>query len=1526
MAGSRRFQGLVWVLPVLAMFVGEAVAETCTSVQDGNWNTTSTWSCTGGVTRPGAADDVVIVSPHTVTLDGTRWATNLQIKAGATLDGNNKNLTVNSGAITISGTYNTAGGNLTTTGGGSLTIDAGGIFNFNNGNASIGGDVVVNGTLTSGGDAIQMTGANTTVSGTGTISNTDFEIDASGISLPVGSTLEFSNGAQLRVGNNNTASFTLDGTITGFGMAAGDRIVRVYQNSGMTINGTINAPNTYIRIEQNAAITNNGTVSVQYLRTDAVTSVWTQGNNSNLTLSVNTPAGDWNGVLNALAVGNTVTFNGTATPFDPATYYNIGGSAVTCPLPAGITVLGTSPCAPPPGSTSVTANPTVCINDAGIGSQTWGTLSGPSASDNSYATASITNSQITNYLKCTGYNFSIPSNATITGIALAVENHSQRTINDFAAQLVKGGVIQPTNYATNTRFPAADAYTTYGGASDLWGGVWTVADINNANFGVAFAAQRGPYNSPDTAFVDHMPVTVTYTLPSFPSVLSIDLADVNPTNTGTSVNWTVTFNQIVTGVNAADFVLVPGGGVSGETITAVTGSGANWTVTANVGSGTGTLGLNLVDDDSIVDSGGLKLGGTGAGNGNFTGQVYTVEAPMACVMDSFSTGTLDSTLWSVRTIMGAFTPQVVNVGGGDYRLRLTNTVGNEATFAQLKRTFPGAGNKVVLEIDYFAYGGSGADGIAVTFSDSTVSSTTGGFGGSLGYAPNGTNDGFGGGWLGIGLDEWGNFPNPTEGRSGYPAGWTAPVTANTAAGLYKTNVSVRGSGNAQTGYALLANTGVLATAVAPPTGAAGDTPYRFRITLDHSDNVHAYVTVERDTTGTGNSYAILVPKFDVKAANSGQAAVPANWLVSFTGSTGGSTNNHDFKRVKVCANTILGGGPHHFEITHTDGQGVTCTPSTLTIKACADATCATPYTAGVSGTLSATGTPTVNWGGGSNAFTIAAGSSSATKDIQVATVGSVVLDVASTPAPSSATTCSWGACTFTSADSALLVSAPNHLAESASTLTIRAVKSAPGNPLVCVPGMTGDKTVNLKCGYTNPASGTQAVRVGGTALNAGNDAAAACDAGGANVGLTFNPSGIATPSLQYADVGKMSVSANYTGTAGSMDAGLVMTGSGSFITAPASFSVTGVTAGPIIADNLFSATVTALNAVGDVTPNFGNEDAPEGTTLSSVLAMGAGTWVNPALGGTTAILGTSFVDGAATVSDLTWAEVGAINLNAALTGGNYLTSGLTTASGSTATSTTFIPDHYTTEIVSAGGLPMTCPDASCPVNPLGASGMVYSGQPFTVKVTAKNPAGTTTTNYQGAYAQDVTLSGGATGTLSNPLLLASNFTLGEGTTTSLPAFTFTAAGPAAPADIQIHATGTGVSATAQSSGTDESALKIAYGRIKLPNAYGSELLPLTLDAIAQYYGTSGWTKSLTDNVTILGLAANYAVGTGSTTPTPLNGAMSGGKLSVSLSKPGVEGVATIMPSAHPYMGLVAGKVTFGVYKGNREFIYQREAY
>jgi len=109
-----------------------------------------------------------------------------------------------------------------------------------------------------------------------------------------------------------------------------------------------------------------------------------------------------------------------------------------------------------------------------------------------------------------------------------------------------------------------------------------------------------------------------------PAVSSIVRVNTSPTN-ATSVQYTVTFSESVTGVDANDFTLNVAG-VTAASVTGVSGTGSTYTVTVNSGSGNGTIRLDLTDDDTIADGAGNKLGGTGAGNGNFTsGQVYTMD-------------------------------------------------------------------------------------------------------------------------------------------------------------------------------------------------------------------------------------------------------------------------------------------------------------------------------------------------------------------------------------------------------------------------------------------------------------------------------------------------------------------------------------------------------------------------------------------------------------------------------------------------------------------------------------------------------------------------------------------------------------------------------------------------------------------------------------------------------------------------------------------------------------------------------------
>lgn len=121
-----------------------------------------------------------------------------------------------------------------------------------------------------------------------------------------------------------------------------------------------------------------------------------------------------------------------------------------------------------------------------------------------------------------------------------------------------------------------------------------------------------------------------YTLSLEPTIPRVDLiqrTSPNPAIPGSTVGYSVFFSSAVTGVDAADFV-VSMTGVTGAFVSNVAGSGSIYTVSVNSGSGVGSLRLDLIDNDTIVNTLGMPLGGIGLGNGSFTtGPSYTMAVP-----------------------------------------------------------------------------------------------------------------------------------------------------------------------------------------------------------------------------------------------------------------------------------------------------------------------------------------------------------------------------------------------------------------------------------------------------------------------------------------------------------------------------------------------------------------------------------------------------------------------------------------------------------------------------------------------------------------------------------------------------------------------------------------------------------------------------------------------------------------------------------------------------------------------------------
>ncbi len=683
---------------------------------------------------------------------------------------------------------------------------------------------------------------------------------------------------------------------------------------------------------------------------------------------------------------------------------------------------------------------------------------------------------------------------------------------------------------------------------------------------------------------------------------------------------------------------------------------------------------------------------------------------LGCITDDFSQPPL-SVNWAAAKSGGTFTPSIISG-----RLRLTEAVTSQATSITYQRLFPAASNLVTIEFDQAAYGGSAADGIAMVLSDATVTPQPGSSGGPLGYGYKTNAPGFAGGWLGVGIDEYGNFR--AEGGAN-----NQTSKANT--------VSIRGSGSAYSGYRYLFGTDTLS-----PTIHSGNSypspPHRYRLTVDSRTSGQALVTIQRNT---GSGYVTLIPTFNA-IVQTGQAALPANFYLSFTGSTGASTNIHELDNVRICSisSRPVGQQIDHFEFDHS-GQGLTCNPEEMTIRACADASCSTLVTSSVTAVLSPSTLTDGGWVGG-NSVTFTTGTTKV--KLRKSTAGSTTIGVtSSTPStkPLSKTLCRAGSgalseasCTLTFADSGFVFDVPDKIANQPATgVVIKAVKKDDSTKQ-CVPGFASvSRTLNFWSSYISPSTtvnpANPTVTVNGTAVGA--SAAAPV-----SIPLAFDSAGQATlSSVNYVDAGQMQLDASYTGSTTNGDDGLVMTGSDQFISRPLGLCVqpeTTCNAGNVScpyfkrAGEPFTLTIsgrawektndTDLCSGNITTPNFALAAIPLGSTLVAPTTGGAATV------GTSSYSHQASSSGTQTVSQSV-SEVGVFKFTA--TPPSYL--GMTIPVASSLATGRFTPYNFA---VSNGSVSAGCGSFS------------YMDQPMPTRftVTARNLSGGTTSNYRDEFA------------------------------------------------------------------------------------------------------------------------------------------------------------------------------------------------
>jgi hypothetical protein len=191
-------------------------------------------------------------------------------------------------------------------------------------------------------------------------------------------------------------------------------------------------------------------------------------------------------------------------------------------------------------------------------------------------------------------------------------------------------------------------------------------------------------------------------------------------------------------------------------------------VTVNTGSGDGTIRLNVVDNDTIMDGSSFPLGGTGTGNGSFiTGQVYTINKTLTFISSAAQDGwlletselsslggTLNSTAGTIRLGDDATRKQFLSILSFSTSSIPDTAVITGVTLKVHQHSVTGGGNPLTIFQGFMADIKTGIFGSAATLQTSDFQAATSK---TLGpTSPTPAN----GGWFSLNLTAGKTFINP----------------------------------------------------------------------------------------------------------------------------------------------------------------------------------------------------------------------------------------------------------------------------------------------------------------------------------------------------------------------------------------------------------------------------------------------------------------------------------------------------------------------------------------------------------------------------------------------------------------------------------------------------------------------------------------------------------------------------------------------------------------------------------------------
>lgn len=654
---------------------------------------------------------------------------------------------------------------------------------------------------------------------------------------------------------------------------------------------------------------------------------------------------------------------------------------------------------------------------------------------------------------------------------------------------------------------------------------------------------------------------------------------------------------------------------------------------------------------------------------------------------------------------------------------------------------------------------------------------------------------------------------------------------------------------------------------------------------DHAVTTHTSAAVNLEA---GKSYPIKMEFYE----NGGYAVAQLLWQTPGSSSyvaipKGTGSSPISAAGLYECVTT-----PAAYLLTH-NATGITCAAEPVTITALNTSGVAYSPPTGTVVALS-TNPSTGVWVGGSNPYTFTGSEQSFTRYLQQTTPGTLTIKAESATA-SNTSTITFVDTVLRIQNSSSVIPIPTQIAGENGNAIAKVISTNPKTG-VCE-AVVASRTLQAGLGFTcnNPATcvndGIQSFLVNGSTI-AANDNAAAVTYNAVN--LTFNANGEAPMTINYSDVGQVTLHGRLKIDAQGNNPELILSASSNaFVVKPHTLAVSSITnlsnvpspqttnsgSGFVAAGDPFKVFVQSRNANGAVTPNFGNESTSE----KDAITLTASTLEHP-LGGTLSPLAnfgsfaTAAPAGTYVNSGVQWNQVGSIRIMPMLTDNDYLAAGdIPNYSDGNIIAGRFYPDHFS---MTSSTLANSC------------SLFSYMQQPLVLKysIEAQGVGNNKLTNYSPAYGAMPTIiyvtenadsgtnlqrfSSGAPHTWSaGELAIDSNSALFSRQSPNQA--------PDGPYDtlqvglqladdfdsrslkgLDMNADSTGVCAgTGCNAIKLGSALEMRFGRLRLDDAFGPESVNLPVNFATEYWTGGFFTKNTDDSCTqILRSAIGYPAG------------------------------------------------------------------